>query len=195
MSPEHVATENLSRFELSALACNHNLAISVRLVHTERLSVRAEERLQAARRNSLRLALVLRLSDHRSLRRSKYRSRNDVQVNAVVYRTFDILAGHFSHDSVQCPFSLECSHVGKHHTATDITDSENVRNIGPHVRVSNDTLRSELQSDFRKVQRSDIRSAAHSHKNLVSNDFHFLVFLYILDCQFFTITRNALYLG
>ena len=98
-------------------------------------------------------------------------------------------------DGIQCPVALECGNVSQHHSSADISDCEDGRYIGPHVRVCDNALRRPLQTCGVKIHRLDIRSAAHGHKHLVSLHLVLLVLLQILDFQHITIFLDALHGG
>ena len=98
-------------------------------------------------------------------------------------------------DGIQCPVALECGDVSQHHSSADISDCEDGRHIGSHVRVGDNALRRPLQTCGIEINRLDIRSAAHGHKHLVSLHLELLVLLQILDFQHITIFLDALHGG
>ena len=98
-------------------------------------------------------------------------------------------------DGIQCPVALECGNVSQHHSSADISDCEDGRYIGPHVRVGNNALRRPLQTCGVKIHCLDIRSAAHGHKHFVGLHLKLLVLLQILDFQHISILRDALHGG
>ena len=98
-------------------------------------------------------------------------------------------------DGIQCPVALECGNVSQHHSSPYISDGEDGRHIGPHVRVGDNALRRPLQTCGIEIHCLDIRSAAHGHKHFVGLHLKLLVLLQILDFQHISILRDALHGG
>ena len=80
--------------------------------------------------------------------------------------------------------SLERCSMSQHHQAIDIADCIYVRYIGLHHIIHDHTPGSIFNSGIRKIQRSDICTSSHRHKDFVRYNRLLLAFAGVRHCVF-----------